>query len=400
MKQYLFILIFSISWQIISIGQTNVYLKGVALIKSERFELAEKMLDTALIEDSIIDKIYLNRSISRFKQNNFSSAEVDLKKALDKDNSMAVFWLAKTYAEQQKPALALEYLEKYLISGSVPNPNKIFKDESFKKIYGSIEWQQFISNFEPNEIQSAIINAEQNCSRQNYKSAHQQIDNALAKYPASSLLHSAKAGIYEQEGNFTLARFEMKKASDMEPLNVSFLSKIGDYSFILNDYQSANNIFLKVYELQPEEFDILLKIARTSLKTNQFSDSRQMALNYLNYFPEDTSAIFLKAKADYGLKEYTSVLKSVNVLMEKNGPRAEWYLLRGMAYFETSTYKYASYDLSMSLDLNPNNTDANYFLGNCEYEQGNNSLACYYWQRALKLGDSRAFDKIHENCEK
>jgi Tfp pilus assembly protein PilF len=351
-----------------------------------------------MIAASNIDKIYLNRGITRFKQNNFSGAEVDLKKALDKNNSIAVFWLAKTFAEQQKPALALEYLKKYLSNGSVPNPNKIFKDESFKKIYGSIEWQQFISNFEPNEIQSAIINAEQNCTRQNYKPAHQQIDNALAKYPASSLLHSAKAEIYEQEGNFTLARFEMKKASDIEPLNVSYLSKVGDYSFMLNDFQSANNNYLKVYELSPEEFDILLKIARTSLKNKQFSDSKQMALDYLKYFPEDTSAIFLKAQADYGLKEYTGVLKSVNVLIEKNGPRAEWYLLRGMAYFETSTYKYASYDLSMSLDLSPNNTDANYFLGNCEYQQGNNSLACYYWQRALKLGDSRAFDKIARNC--
>jgi tetratricopeptide (TPR) repeat protein len=399
MKNYLILLIFFIVWHSNNFAQENkLYQKGVAFLTRAEFESAEKILDSAIIVNPSDSKLYLNRGIANFKQIKYSDAENDFQMAGGLGCNVAYLWLAKIYAEQNNPKSSLNYLNKYLESDIVPNPYKIFKDNSFKKIYQTNEWQDFISNFQPSEIQSAIIFAEQYLSKLDYKSASKLIESALMVNPESALLHEANAEIYEKEGNFALARLEIKKALDFDPENSNYLCKNAKYCYLQNDYSLAFTYYQKAIELSPEKFELFLDLSRTCLQLNKPDVTKNLSTEYLSYFPGDTSAVFLVARANFDLKQYNEVLKSMNLLINGNRPLAGWFRLRGMTYFETATYKYASYDLSMSLDLEPNNIDANFYLGMAENEIGNKELACYYWQRALKLGDSRAFDKIEKNC--
>jgi tetratricopeptide (TPR) repeat protein len=398
MKKNIFVILFLCGFLFCYGQKSDPFIEGMVYMQQHKLDIAEKSFDTAIEMSLKLEKSYLNMGIVRYWQGNFSEAADDFQKATELGNMDALFWNSKLYATQQIADKAVNYLEKYLETVEVSNPYKLFKDECFAKIYSSNEWQDFINNFEPNEIQLAVINSELFISKQDYNSAHHCLDLVLSKNPESDKPHEAKSIVYEKEGNLTLARFEMKKALDINPLNVNYIVKIADLELMMQNFEASNIYYKNAKEISPENFSLYLSIARTSLKNGNANDAKSNVSEYLNYFPDDTSALFLRARADFDLQSYTDVLKTVNRLMENNRPHADWFLLRGMTYYKNSTYKYAASDLSMCLDLDPKNLDANYYLGLSEYEKDNKQLACYYWQRALRFGDSRAFDKVAENC--
>jgi tetratricopeptide (TPR) repeat protein len=394
----IYILLAAISFQVYA-QEINLLQKGTAYFSQGKYGIAETLFDSALIGYPNKAEVYLNRGISRFNQLNYSGAEADFKDAISLNNTSAYYWMAKLYAEQNNSKAAVNNLNLYLEKGKIANPVKLFKDESLKKIYNSNDWQDFISNFKPSEIQSSVIDADQLISKQNYALARTQTDKALSFYPNSATLLEKSAEIYEKMDNLPMARSEMKNAIDLEPDNSEYLNRIGDYCCRLTDYQAANTYYKKALEKSSAINDIPIKISRTNIQLNNPAEAKKLSSEYLSLFPSDTSATFVLANANFKLKEYSEVLKTMNALFKEYKPQASWYRLRGMTYYNTTTYKFASYDLSMSLDLEPNNAEANYYLGLSEFANGNNSLACYYWNRALKFGETKAYDKISANCD-
>jgi tetratricopeptide (TPR) repeat protein len=397
-RQSLYILLAAISFQVYA-QEINLLQKGTAYLSLGKYRLAGTLFDSALTSYPNKAEVYLNRGISRFNQLNYSEAEADFKAAISLNNSRAYYWMAKLYAEQNNSKAAVYNLNLYLEKGNIANPTKLFKDENLKKIYNSNDWQDFIFNFKPTEIQSSIIDADQLISKQNYALARTQTDKALSFYPNSATLLAKSAEIYEKMDNLPMARSEMKKAVDLEPDNSEYLIRIGDYCYELNDFSAANTYYKKALEKSSAINNIPIKISRTSLQLKNPAEAKKLSAEYLSLIPSDTAAIFVLADAYFNLKEYSEVLKTMNVLFKEYKPQASWFRLRGMTYYNTSTFKFASYDLSMSLDLEPNNAEANYYLGLSEFANGNKSLACYYWNRALKFGEPKAYDKISENCD-
>ena len=84
--------------------------------------------------------------------------------------------------------------------------------------------------------------------------------------------------------------------------------------------------------------------------------------------------------------------------MENDTSNAEYFKARGLTYYQTHTYQQAAYDLSMSLDLVPDDQKANYYLGLAQHSLGNEKMACYYMNRARKYGELKAIEFLQENC--
>jgi Flp pilus assembly protein TadD len=109
--------------------------------------------------------------------------------------------------------------------------------------------------------------------------------------------------------------------------------------------------------------------------------------------------MLLLGRADYEMGNYLSALKVFNKLMETEAPRADYYKARGMTYYKTRIFESAAYDLSMSLDLSPNDPETNLYLGLAEKSRGNNEMACYFLQRAKNFGSIEADNYIKTYCK-
>ena len=85
--------------------------------------------------------------------------------------------------------------------------------------------------------------------------------------------------------------------------------------------------------------------------------------------------------------------------METEKPRAEYYKARGLTYYQTRVYDQAAYDLSMSLDIIPDDAETNLYLGLAEKNRGNSKTACYYLKRAKDYGSKEAVGYLTSYCK-
>jgi tetratricopeptide (TPR) repeat protein len=374
------------------------FLRGVASLHKSDYLSAEDAFSKSITAAVFPVKCYYYRGIARMESGNFVGSVSDLKTACDSNYTAAFFKLAELYAGNNNADKAIFYLQLFLSKNSSHYTEKYLKDPAFKPIYSSAPWQDFISDYKPGFLEQTVEEANYFIKKHDFYSAHTLLDKALLKQPDAACLHTLKAISYMAEGLTALACQQIKKSVELDPKNAESLGLAGDCYTLNHDYSTALGYYEKLRQLNPEDFGNYLKIARTDIALNKISEAANNTDLYLSFLPTDTTAVYLSAKIKYIEKDYTSALKQLNQLMKEHAPHADWFLLRGLVYYETGTYKYASADLSMSLDLNPGNAKANYYLGNAEFKLGNKQLACYYWKRAQSFGEFEAVEQLLNNC--
>jgi Flp pilus assembly protein TadD len=75
-----------------------------------------------------------------------------------------------------------------------------------------------------------------------------------------------------------------------------------------------------------------------------------------------------------------------------------YFKSRGKTYLKTATYKYAVSDLSMSLDLNPEDAETWMFLGLAKIRSGDKVNGCSDLRKAQQLGNTEVLRYIVDNC--
>jgi len=162
--------------------------------------------------------------------------------------------------------------------------------------------------------------------------------------------------------------------------------------------EDATELLTKVLEISPEDFSTRYKRAGLAFEMENF-DLAKSDLEILTKYFNLTEYSFLLAKTDYELGNYISALKAFNRIMDTEKPRAEYYKARGMTYFQTRIFDQAAYDLSMSLDITPDDAETNLYLGLAEKNRGNNEMACYYLLRAKQFGSREADGFLTSYCK-
>ena len=376
----------------------NKYLNGISLLQQEKYEQAIAKLSEAINENNNVFKSHFYRGIGYYNTQEYKDAETDFKTANQAGIIKADLWLAKLYAKDKNPATSINYLKNYLNSVGYLEGEKAKSATEFSNIHFSNEWFDLVSQ-EKSSLDESIEEAYFYSTRNDPKSGIKRIDNVIQEQGDNIELYKIRGQLYLQDNNFPLALMDLKKAHDLAPTNIETIQLLGDIYFKLQEFRKASELYLQVYTKAPERFRIYLELAEAYQGEDDLEQARRFVREYLQYFNSDLKARYQLATIYFESGEYTNALKEINPLIAQDQSNAGWYLLRGKCYLETGTYKYAYQDLTMSLDLDPGNTETNRLIGNTLFLQGNNKKACYYWERASKRGDREAQKLIIEHCQ-
>jgi len=366
--------------------------------ESGAYNEAVDAFNKLLTENSINDqKIELYRGIAEYKLKNYQAAISDLKASGDKNNSGSDIWLARVYADLNDKQNAIFYIQRYLQKADDPFPEKINKDSAFRFLYRTNEWLDLWQKNWMNDTQKALLDADYYLSGKDFGQAHQIIENEIIKNGTNTQLIAFNSEIYEKEGNLELALNEVNKAITIDPesnellkLKASYLSSLGKFSDAVIDLNH-------VVKNCPEDFDARYSRAGAALNAKQIELAKSDIQLYLKYFGTEKT-FYLAGQIYYASGEYLNALKYFNRLMDKKYPDVRYYRARGMTYYQTNSFDQAVYDLSMSLDLEPGNAEANLYLGLAQYYNGNAKSACYYWNRAKELGELKSITYLQKYC--
>jgi Tfp pilus assembly protein PilF len=344
-----------------------------------------------------VQKIELYKGISEYKIHNYSDALQSLQLSDNRNYPETDLWIARTYAALADKYNTLLYIERYLQLDSDPNLDKISKDSVFRFLYNTNEWFDLWQKDWLSEKQNACKDAKYYMSKKDFNQAHLIIDNEILAKGSEPLLYSVSSQIYASEGNTELALNDINKALVADPENIDYIKQKAGYLIQLSKFSDAVIELNHILQIRPEDFDSRYKRAETALSAEDYQLAKTDIEMYLKYFSSE-NVLFLAGKIYYSSGEYIVALKLFNRLMDTKYPDVRYFRARGLTYLQTNTYDQAAKDLSMSLDLEPNNAESNFYLGLAEFSMGNSKSACYYWKRAKYFGDLKAEEYLQKYC--
>ncbi len=342
-----------------------------------------------------VDLVY--KGISEYYLGNYSNALSDFIAASEKNIPQAYLWIARTDIFLDNQSEALLYLKKYLRLTPGYKIEDIRKDPLFKPLHNTDGWYNLLQNNWQNEIQEILDEANFLSEKQRYTEVHSLIEKNSHNKDIRLIEYNSK--IYAAEGNIELAINELNQGLSVHPENELLLKEKADYLIQLSKYNEAFEILTELLKATPEDFPLRYSHAEAAYKSRNLSVAKNDIDLYLRYFSKE-EAVLLAGKIDYASGKYLEALRYFNKLLKNNTSNAEYFKFRGLTYYQTHTLKQAAYDLSMSLDLVPDDAETNYYLGMTYNLMGNKRMACYYLNRAMVYGDLKANEYIQENCNK
>ena len=179
----------------------------------------------------------------------------------------------------------------------------------------------------------------------------------------------------------------------LAPKNESYYLKRSELYLQNNQYSKALLDLSKVQELTPENIDVYYQKALIYLKTNK----PDLALTELFEFEKyitTPDVLELIASSLYLSKKYKLSVEYYSKLIEKNLSRVDYFIKRGVVYFDLKDYTKAESDFTQALDLDPRLAEAYYQRGLTRYFSSNLNGACEDWKKAGNLKHPDVFEYL------
>ena len=375
------------------------FLQGIAMLQQEKY-------DSALIAFTISKGLnekdpmsWYNSGMVYYTLKNNQEALNNFFKAEKLDPGGASLMIAKTYAREMNVNKVLEYLDIHLKSRNKIPENQILSDPDFLPLENNKDWIAFWrDNSYYTPFDQLLAEARYMIKSEEYTEAINLLSEGLKRgYRAPALL-AERASVYKLTGNDQLAVKDMNDAIDQDRRNTSLYISRGDLHYRQGNYRQSVADFSTAISQNPEQFDLYLKRARAYGKEKALEEAKSDMEFYLKYFPENDEAWYEYGKIHMEVKKYLDALRCLNKAISLDQTDARYFLARGESYYHASTFKYAGNDLSMSLDLDPENSDAYFYRGLTALKLGEKELACFCFKKAYQYGKKEAFNYIGENC--
>ncbi len=395
---YLIVLLF-ISFAVRAQRPKDLYLMGMAKIISGQPDSALQYLNSAIIRESDKYQYCMERGKLLFSTGKYGDAIKDFESVNLIRNDFADLWLAKSYASTNQDSIAIYYLKRHLQS-AYRSPEKFIKtDKAFNNLQLSDEWFQLWQQDWYTEEEKLEKDVNYLLKNNNFIDAVTLIDEKIPESKNPKPLYIFKAQIESQQGNFRASAMDWTEALSLDRDNINALKQRGIAYLNSEKFKEAYDDFSKALRLDPANFELYILRAKASRGKKDLNSAVKDMDLYLDYFPDDKNAILFCGELNYDNGNYVEALKNFNKDLRLDNSNPEYFKARGKAFYQTKMYKYAIDDLSMSLDLKPDDGEVYYFKGMARYNSGDKQGACSDWKISANYGETRAIEQLINYCQ-
>lgn len=380
-------------------SRASEYIKGLAYYQNGKPDSAIEAFERSIRLDKTNEDTYLYLGLSFLELNKLDPAIENFRKCDELKKGKASLYMAKAYARSGNLTDCLEQLDIHLHSPYKVPESKIFLDPDFEKFEEMKSWIEFWNegNFYSG-FDKVMAEADYNINNGNFIEALSIINEGLEKGYRKSALLAKRAEIYLRLDNRKLALDDLDQAVSADRRNAELLKIRGQVNYDLEKYSQSLEDIQAAMKYDPVDLSLYIDRARVLQKTGDMISAQEDMNFYLDLFPGDDRALYLFARTymDEGL--YLDALKYLNRCLKIDPYRPEYFASRGESYFHARTYRKADEDLGMSLDLDPENSNAYYLKGLANIKLGNRDHACYCFKKAFELGKKEAYDELGKSC--
>jgi tetratricopeptide (TPR) repeat protein len=385
-------------------------LAGCAFYRSGNYAKALESFTVAISRNNADERLFLYRGRVLLQLKDYENAISDFNEANEIIPGIGDLWLAKASALSGDGDKALAFLKSHLSSDFRLPEDSIKKDRAFEDLHASQGWYALWEKEWYTDQEKAAGEVTYYLKKSEPDKAVTYLDEEISKLQASPRLFALRGKVYLKQGNYASAIADYTSALNLEKkagqgqqmstLNpeeshyynraLAFLGA-GKFKEALADFNRAMREF-------PENFEGYLKRAEAYAGMENFDAARKDVLFYLGYFRDDQKAVFQCGEYYYDGGDYMNALKYFNINLKEDPVNGMYFKARGKTYLKTATYKYAMSDLSMSLDLNPEDAETWMYLGLAKIQSGDKTNGCSDLHKAQQLGNTEVLRYIIDNC--
>ena len=390
---FILLIIFTSAW---SQRDSKSYLKGIAAEIDGSPDSAIYHFTRAINQEHVVPEYYLHRGRMYMKNKNYALAKKDFIKANELQEGIAMYDLAKLHAIQNLPGEAMRYLKAYLASENKKPAGKIKLDKDFRHVEGTSEWTETwnIDWYTEEELLLNEIYFALNYG--NFTEALYKSNDFIHHYPENPGGYHARAIAYEGISNFKNALDDINEAIKIKK-DTGFYHSRAKIHLKLGVKEAALDDYYNMLYLVPENLPIYLKTSMLHADLGDHARAEKDIQEYLTFF-NTHQGLFIAGEVYYESGNYFQALKMYNKLLNEDTSKASYFKARGKTYLKSRMYKYALKDLSMALDLTPDDPEIYYYHAKARFLSGDKEGACRDWKKSFRLGMKEAMEEIVNHC--
>lgn len=258
-----------------------------------------------------------------------------------------------------------------------------------------------------------------------------EIDKALGINDNFAQYHQLKGDIYRSLGQYDQALRSYHKAINQRSNFIRVHESMAQIYYETEKFQEASSSYRRILALEPTYLKMYLEIARCymamkewEIAFNNLGDYKRNAIElsqtvmddyyyllgktlfYLGNFSESVShlkqvgaplaeeieVLALLGRNYYALNDFESGMSFFNRLIQKNKSNGEWYLYRGIYFYQKNDYGDAKGQFLIAMDLDNTLADVHYYLARIYESEGDleKALISYRLYRDNTLENERS----------
>ena len=310
----------------------------------------------------------------------------------------ANYELAQCYAQLNKPALSIQYLQVHLNSHNKKMQRTINSDDAFAKIENSREWLDLWKNEWYSKYDLLLEDAWYEYSNRNFEDALKIVDRLNNIRKSLVKAYYLKSLIYMELNEPENALIAINTAINKRNKIASYYAARSNIEIELNKSKKALKSIKTAISMDSTQPDFYFTRARAYLKSGNIDKSVEDLEAMIALVP-DFDIYKLAGEIYYEGGEYQLALKAYNKCILQEKYNADIYISRGDVYTKIFAYEFAEKDYTMALDFQPFNGELYYKRGQTRKKLKKANLACSDYKKAFKYKYMKADDEIRSYCQ-
>ena len=396
------------------------YLSGAASFISGNYGKAVADYTLAISRNNAGEDLFIRRGACYLKLQDTESAIRDFNEANAISAGVADLWLAKAYSLSGNTSEAVTFLESHLGSPFRIAGDIIKQDPDFDGLQTTNEWYNLWQKDWYGEEEKTIADVRYLLKKGQPDNAISVLDDRIVSSPASADLLTLRGEVNYSTGNYAAAIADLTAALNLRkntsrnkypplegagggypPLEGAGGGLILRARSYLQAYRFKDAVtdLNRILREDPAVFPAYLLRAQANAGLKSYDAAIKDVVTYLKYFDNDLEAVYRCGEYHFLAEDYLNALKYFNRNLKEDPNNALYHKARGKTYLKSGTYRYAINDLSMSLDLNPDDAETWMYLGLAKIRTGDKVNGCSDLQRARQMGNTEALGLVIEECQ-
>ncbi len=390
---------FTFACIVIAQDPQDLLTRGMANLQTKRYREAVTEF-TRYLEMEMSDNLsaYLGRAEAYLSLSGWEKAIADFEKADQIAPGSGNLGLARTYAQMGNTKESLRYLEKHLGSEQRVSEKEILLDKAFEPVENSSEWRALWRKDWYTTGEQAVRNVEYLMGKESFSEALSILDEQIRQEPENPVWYHLRAEILsaQQENKKALTNCDL--ALRYQKDNLEYLETKSAILVGMKKFDEALKALNRAIYLNPTQLHLYPERALVHEQAGNFTDALQDVDHYLKYIDNDKEALLLAGQLNQKIGKLYPALERFNKLIELDQSNPVYFIARGKAYLEASTYRYAIFDFGMALDLDPSNADTYLNRGKAYLAIDDLEHACYDFRNAAEKGNEEASELFYKYC--